>query len=174
MTQETQTFFSGCKNPFNVSFLITSLAAGNQIKSELVPVEILPHVTLLATIGLRSYEQQIIDDYALLLQRMHEAGQQANVARQLENGEQFAWLPGLFLVFDIAMYGPRGEYMLDEIQDAAYMFKVYEELINADPDNLFAWLGTASEQQVAQRQDHGSEAIAQKKAARSGKKAGKK
>lgn len=174
MSPETQIFFSGCKNPFNVSELITSLAAGNQLKSELVPVEVLPHVTLLATIGLRSYQQQIIDDYEVLLRRMQEVLATSDVTRTLENGEQYAWFPGLQLVNTIALYGPRGEYDLDELYDAAYMFKVYEELIHGNVDELFSWLGTTA----GNESDAPSQSVGQKTQSRSkrahAKKAGRK
>lgn len=144
MNANVEYFFSSCRNPINVSNLITALASGNQIKADRVPVEVLPHVVLLTTIGLRSFQQQIVDDYALLLQRTLEADRDADVTGTTSTGERMA-LPvrGGFLVWDIAIQGPRGEYTLDELPDAGYMFDVYEELINADAEGLFAWLGKA-------------------------------
>jgi hypothetical protein len=174
VTPQAEYFFSGCKNPVNVSNLVIALASGNVIKVDRLPAEVLPHVVLLATVGLRSYQQQIIDDYGFLLQRMTDAITTADVALRLEDGERIAWTPNLSYAINIASYGPRGEYDMDTNPELDYIFKVYEELINADSDNLFAWLGSASEQQGAQRQDNGHEKVSQKKAERPTKKRGKK
>lgn len=131
MKPHTVYFFSRCRNVVNVSNLIVALAAGTPIKVDRLPVDMLPAVVLLATIGLRTHNQQIIDDYAFLLTRMEEAFKDDTLA----NGDYDH--PQLSLASSISQLGPRAEYTLDENPEADYMFSVYEELVNADLAVLF-------------------------------------
>lgn len=151
MNHNIERFFGGCKNPINVSEVITDLAAGTQLKVALLPVELLPALLLLATIGVREYNQQIVDDFEYLYQRMDETfemmrGRAAHDhggeheydldAVQLSNAQ--VWHPELFLVSMLCIAGPRAPFTLNLVPEAGYMFKVYEELVNADISRLFA------------------------------------
>lgn len=131
MQPETERFLSGIRNPISVSNLITALAAGTVLQVEHIPVDTLPSVVLLATIGLRSFNQQIIDDYQLLLEKMEAAFKDTTLTHR-----DF-YHPDLWLVSSISQMGPRAEYFLDSTPEAEYMFTVYAELINADLNELF-------------------------------------
>ena len=71
MTPATRYFFAyaNSKDPAAVSELIANLAAGRQLNAARVPVALLAPVVLLTAVGLREYEQQIVDDYPALLAR---------------------------------------------------------------------------------------------------------
>jgi hypothetical protein len=132
MRLHTQHFLSGIKCPVLQSNLVAALAGGNVLQVGLLPVALLPTVVLLATIGLRSYQQQIVDDYGLLLARM----EQVFKAPELTHRHYFH--PQLSLVALITPYGHHGDYWLDQHPECGYMFSVYEELVtNADIDVLF-------------------------------------
>lgn len=136
-------FFSHC-NPVAVSDLVVCLASGCTLPVERIPICLLPHVVLLATIGLRSYNQQIIDDYELLLGRLEDVPKHKEerdlLAMSLDEAyqpEPYPYHPQGYLAYFISQRGATGEYWLDTHPEAAYMFKVYEELINATPEELF-------------------------------------
>lgn len=131
MLPETTRFLSGVRNPVSQSNLIVALAAGTVLQAGRLPTDLLPSVVLLATIGLRSFNQQIIDDYELLLQRMEETFKDPGLThRDFDH-------PELWLVSSVSQYGPRGEYFLDTVPEAGYMFKVYEDLVNVELSTLF-------------------------------------
>jgi hypothetical protein len=131
MKSSLEHFFMDCNDPVAVSELITSLAAGTVMKVDRIPQSILPHVVLLTTIGLRRYNQQIIDDYGYLLQRTLDVWKEPDFTHRV------FWHPQLNLVWYICERGPRGEYFLDDCYETQYMFPIYEELVNADLDQLF-------------------------------------
>jgi hypothetical protein len=118
-------------NPVAASQFITGMAAGLQLQVDHLPDCLLPHAVLLSTIGLRTYQQQIVDDYAYLLQRMQDVWAEPDFTHR-----RF-WHPQLAHCWFILVNGPRGEYHLDEIQELGYAFQLYEELVNADTDQLF-------------------------------------
>lgn len=130
---KVERFFSGC-NPVSTSEIITALAAGTVIKVQDIHNDALPAIVLLATIGLREHQQQIVDDYVFLIQRMNE------LFEGLKNDEWSnadVWHPELFLVSLICMRGPQGEYTLNGVPEAGYMFEVYDLLVNASLEDLF-------------------------------------
>lgn len=130
LSRKAQFFFVDAKDLVAVSDLITSLAAGNQIRADRVPACLLPCVTLLTTIGLRRFDQQIVDDYALLIDRLKEVWREPNFTHAEFFHRQ------LFLVSCVANEGPRGEFDWDGVPEAQYMFEVYEELVNADLEEI--------------------------------------
>ena len=139
-----QYFFKG-SSAVAVSDLVVCLAAGTIMKVDRIPTELLPAVVLLATIGLRGHNQQIIDDYEQLLLRLEEVIKHKEerdvLAASLDERyvpEPWPWHPELYLACSISQRGPRGEYNLNELPDAEYMFTVYEDLVNADLEAYFA------------------------------------
>jgi len=125
-----QHFFRDC-SPVAVSDLVLCMATGTVMDVARIHVDLLPAVVLLATIGLRAYHQQIINDYTELLQRM------VDVSREHDFTHRTFYHPQLHLAFAICDRGPSGEFVLDTVPEASYMFQVYEELINATSEELF-------------------------------------
>lgn len=121
-------FFQGVRNPVDVSDLVTCFAAGKPIEVIRLSDDLLPPVVLLATIGLRAYQQQIVDDYVILLDRMAEV-----FARECPN----VWHPNLSMVSSIQWNGASAEFILGELPEAQYMFRLYESLIEADLETMF-------------------------------------
>src|ERR1035441_3471599 len=131
MTNEQQYFFSGVRAAVDVSEVILALASGQPLKVERLSYSLLPAVVLLATVGLRTYQQQIVDDYPFLLDRLEGCFK--------DNTEEswHCWHPHLHLAASISQRGPRGEYTLDEHPETGYMFKVYEQLVGQELTQLF-------------------------------------
>ncbi len=135
-------FFQGCKNPANVSEFILTLAAGQQLRASELPSELLPAAILLSCIGLSKYQQQIVDDYEALIDRMRELYTKPDcmLCRQgCCSAHEFTatpWHPQGHLVSFICMYGPYADYDLDGTFDAAYMFPLYETLVNQSVESL--------------------------------------
>jgi hypothetical protein len=136
-------FFQG-NSAIAVSDLVVCMAVGTVMPVDRVPTELLPAVVLLATVGLREFNQQIIDDYEKLLHRLEEVikhkEERDALAASLDERfvpEPWPWHPQLYLACSISQRGPCGEYTLNEIPEAGYIFQVYEELINATPEELF-------------------------------------
>ena len=127
MDCEVEQFFSAVRNPALVSDLITMLAAGVPLKVERVPL-----VLLLATVGYRSYDQQIVDDYARLLERFGEEwlARPERTHRDLDH-------PQLYYVVRVVERGVRGDYTMDVLPEMGYVFRVYERLVNVDLEGLF-------------------------------------
>ena len=132
MDREMEQFFSAVRSPVMVSDLITLLAAGVPVKADRVPLALLPCVILLSTVGYRSYGQQIVDDYAALLERFREEwlSRPDRTHRDLDH-------PLLYYVVLTVERGVAGEYNLDVLPDAGYVFKVYERLVNTELESLF-------------------------------------
>lgn len=124
-------YFFQCNSAVAVSDLVVCMAAGTVLKVDRIPTELLPAVVLLATIGIRDYQQQIIDDYGYLLQRFQDTINEPSFTHKVFDH------PQLYLAALIAQRGPRGEYLLNELPEASYIFQVYEELANADIEELF-------------------------------------
>lgn len=124
-------FFSGCKNPENVSEVVTMLAAGVPLPVDRLPLETLPAVALLATIGLRKYGQQIVDDYCILVDRLSEAMKDTSV------WNDGFWHPQMFLVACVVDGGPRGKYDWSEVREVQYMYAVYGHLVNNEVERMF-------------------------------------
>lgn len=136
-------FFKG-NSAVAVSNLVVCMAAGAVMAVEALPTELLPAVVLLATIGIRSYNQQIVDDYELLLARMEDVfkhKQERDILAAAMDAsyvpEPWPWHPQINLASSISLRGARGEYTLVDIPEAQYMFQVYEELVNAEVEGLF-------------------------------------
>lgn len=121
-------FFSGVRNPQDVSDVVTCLAAGKPLEVLRLSDDLLPPVVLLATIGLRAFDQQIVDDYVILLDRVEEL-----FAAPCPG----VWHPQLSLVSGIQWNGASGEFILDSLPEARYMFDLYESLVNAELGTLF-------------------------------------
>lgn len=140
MTRQAEHFLSGIYHPINRSNLVLALAAGTVIQVDSLPVDLLPTVTLLAVIGVRRFNQQIVDDYVALLRRMREVLAAANAARTIEEtGERFNH-PEFHLVSCLVcmfLEEEGGARWLDDFPEAWYMPAVYEELINTDLKSLF-------------------------------------
>jgi hypothetical protein len=132
MEASTQMFLRDVRCPVSRSNLITTLAAGNVMQVDRLPVELLPAVVLLATVGLRSHNQQIVDNYAELLASMESTFKNRELTHK-----DYAHV-SMMLVSTIVNEGPRGEYHLDENPEAEYIFEAYAELMNNDVDTLFA------------------------------------
>ena len=132
MDRDVEQFFSAVRSPVLVSDLITMLAAGVPLRAERVPLTLLPCAILLATVGYRSYQQQIVDDYARLLARFGEEwlSQPDRTHRDLDH-------PLLYYVVRIVEQGVHGAYTLDVLPDTGYVFRVYERLVNTELDSLF-------------------------------------
>jgi hypothetical protein len=125
-------FFSGCANPANVSDFIVALAAGQPLQADRLPAELLPCAVLLATIGLRAFQQQIVDDYIVLLDRMEDCFKAVDHA-----SVGGFYHPQLHLVSRIVEDGPQAPFLLDQVPEAEYIFGVYKELVEADVEALF-------------------------------------
>jgi len=139
MTPQTEHFLSGIYNPVNRSNLITALAAGQVMQVERLPVDLLPTVVLLAVIGVRRFNQQIVDDYTALLRRMAATVLEADLSRTLPTGERYNH-PDMHIVSSLVfqfMEDERGAAWLDDMPECWYMVQVYEELINLDIKELF-------------------------------------
>jgi hypothetical protein len=126
----TEHFFSCC-NPQTASDIIVSLAAGTPIKVARLPLDALPAVALLALIGLRRYNQQIVDDYLQLFVNLQEAIHDASILN-----DKFCH-PELYLACFMADRGPACDCFLEGVYDAEYMFPLYTYLVNQDVTRLF-------------------------------------
>jgi hypothetical protein len=153
MNAKMERFFSGCKNPENVFEFQQMMAAGVPVKVERLPTDLLPAVVLLSTIGLRSFQQQIVDDYESLLARMDELFHRDSGAWH----DQF-WHPELSVVSFICIGGARGEYWMDSNPDCNYMFDVYEELVNAETEEMFKALEAATGRKTKKQTAHARKA----------------
>lgn len=136
-------FFMEC-DPIAVSDLVVCLAAGVPLPVQRIPTCLLPHVVLLATIGLRAYNQQIVDDYVALLERLEDLVRHKTerdvLALAMDDNyrpEPWPWHPQGYLAHFISQRGPRAEYFLANHPEAQYMLAVYEGLINAEITELF-------------------------------------
>ena len=132
MDRDVEQFFSAVRSPELVSELVVMLAAGVQVKAERVPLTLLPCVIILSTIGYRSYGQQIVDDYGRLLERFGEEW-----LSQPDKTHRHCDHPQLHYVVTITERGVRGDYTLDVLPEAGYIFRVYERLVNTELDSLF-------------------------------------
>lgn len=157
MTPQTEMFFATL-HPASAAAVVLALAGGTPLRADRLPVDALPAVVLLATCGLRVYQQQIVDDYPALLRRMEHIMSQSDVTRtvqlQYENplcgdkceyycavhqpdaGQRYdhVWM---HLVVSVVMDGPRAPYFLDVMPEAAALPHIYEELINGDLETFF-------------------------------------
>lgn len=123
---------------------------------ERLPVDLLPTVTLLTVIGVRRYEQQIVDDYLLLLRRMRTAIDEADVTRTLpETGERFDHPSFSFVSAIVFQYleEERGAPWLEEFPEARYMIEAYEELVGNDISQLFDQQPSATGKPVRKKTD---------------------
>jgi hypothetical protein len=124
-------FFSYCPHPFAIQDLMATLAAGNTLAADLVPVYLLPHVLLLHAIA---PEPGIVDDIVMLVERLQEEYENPS-----GNGPRF-WHPQAFLVSGL-VYGICDADELVDVPDAQYMHLVYSELTHDDTwKKMFAGL----------------------------------
>jgi len=130
-------FFQCTRNPVSVSNLIVALAAGTPLQVDRIPPELLAPVVLLSTVGLRVFQQQIVDDYVALFNRMEELWKDCDVTLKLPNGESMQFLH-LNPVSGLIMDGPRNaDYFIGDLPELRYVEQMYHEMVEDTPENLY-------------------------------------
>lgn len=126
-------FFNGVRQyPFAIQDFMATLAAGNLLCAELLPVYLLPHALLLHAMA---PEPGVVDDAVLLTERILEEYDSAHTG----HGPRF-WHPQGHLVSGL-VYGVTDPDSLVEIADAQYIHEVHEVLTNDDTwKKMFAGL----------------------------------
>ena len=130
MTKARAYFFSGIKNPAEVSEIVVGMASGRVFETERITLASLPAIVLLCTIGLRQFRQQIVDDYAALLIRLRDTMRDPTVWHDR------VWHPHLYYAIRIAEAGSRGEYTVPRIPELSYLPDLYQEIVNAELEDL--------------------------------------
>lgn len=130
MNPDMEHFFYDHPSPVAVSDLITTLASGVPLKVDRLPNSLLPHVVLLATIGLQNFKQLIVDDFNYLIQKTSDVWAEEDFTHRV------FWHVELSIVSAITLRGAR-EVDLSVLPECGYMFRVYEQIVNAELEDLF-------------------------------------
>jgi hypothetical protein len=138
LTLAMQRFFSGCTSPAEVSNIRLTLAAGLQLQAERLSLEALLAAALLSYTAWLAGEQIVDDPKEVFARLRREFYSNPTVS-------PWPWHPEAILVSVISLEedGKEGYQREDLLEECvtnpglSYIREVYQELVTAEPEDLF-------------------------------------